>query len=284
MGPPSRLGNGAPWAYGFRFAGSLVASGPFLSDPGSDSPCLRVCHAPGEPSVGRAEIGPDRATIPMPPADATLVLGRRAATITIQSLQPPTLDVVVHPCLWPAAAVFARWHGWETFHGGAFLDDSGRAWAVLGDSGSGKSTLLGALAAAGRPIVADDLLVLRSGTCCAGPRCIDIHPDAAEALGVSERTTPVRATLRRRLTLDGVKPVSELRGLVYLAWGERAAIRRLSVSERVGRLGAQRRVTAIGVDAEAVLRLAALPALELQRPRDATAVTASMRLLIDRCA
>ena len=48
-----------------------------------------------------------------------------------------------------------------------------------------------ALAHAGRPILVDDLLVIESAQCFAGPRCLDLRADAAAALGLVAETTLV---------------------------------------------------------------------------------------------
>ena len=101
---------------------------------------------------------------------ARLLLERKTVRLTVLAdSRLPDADLGAPLCRGPPAAVFARWRGLETLHGGAFVDDRGGAWAVLGDRGAGKSSLLAALALAGHEVVADDLLVLDGGDCFAGP-------------------------------------------------------------------------------------------------------------------
>ena len=177
----------------------------------------------------------------------------------------PDADLV-HPCLWPAAAVFARWRGLETLHGGAFVDDRGDAWAVLGDRGAGKSSLLAALALAGREVVADDLLVLDAGECFAGPRCVDLRPDAVHDGGL-DALALVRSTRRRRLVLAPCDGRFTLRGCVYLEWGERVEVEPLAPGEHLGMLTGHRRVAGLGANVEQLMELSGLPAFLLRRPR-----------------
>jgi hypothetical protein len=162
--------------------------------------------------------------------------------------------------------VFARWRGLETLHAGAFVDDRGGAWAVLGDRGAGKSSLLAALAAAGRDVVADDLLVLDGGDCFAGPRCVDLRPDAVVELGLGT-LPPVRSTERRRLVLEPCQGRLALHGCIYLEWGERIAIEPLTPGEHLGRLTAQRRIAGLGANVDQLLGLSGLPAFRLRRPQ-----------------
>jgi hypothetical protein len=84
---------------------------------------------------------------------------------------------LVHPLLGRVASHVALAHGADGIHAGA-IAGTGGAWAVVGPKGAGKSTLLASLATAGVPIVTDDVLVFRDGAAMAGPRCIDLRPDA----------------------------------------------------------------------------------------------------------
>ncbi|MFN2506155.1 MAG: hypothetical protein ABR540_18390 [Acidimicrobiales bacterium] len=105
-------------------------------------------------------------------------LDRAAGTACFMTADPVGDVTLLHPFLSPVAAIWARWQGWPALHGGAFVLDGG-AWAILGERGSGKSSTLAWLAAQGLGIVADDLLVVNEGNVAAGPRCIDLRPDAA---------------------------------------------------------------------------------------------------------
>jgi hypothetical protein len=251
-------------AYGFRVVG--IGDRQALTVHGAGSwPVLRVerriegDHAPPELRVT------EHAASLQTPA-AHLLLERATGRVTIVSRAPVSEADLVHPCLWPAAAVFARWLGAETFHAGAFVDADGCAWALVGDRGAGKSSLLAGMALAGDHVVADDLLVVRGRECFAGPRCLDLRPEAVASLGVGQDTSPVRSTERWRLALrpsDGSFP---LHGFVYLAWGESIAVARMIPGEHFGLLTRHRRVAALGVDFDQLFDLAELPALCLTRP------------------
>jgi hypothetical protein len=175
---------------------------------------------------------------------------------------------LVHPYLWPAAAVYARWLGFETLHAGAFLlPDRPGAWVVMAPGGGGKSSLLASLALAGYQVVVDDLVVVDGSDCFAGPRCIDLKPDTAVALGLDGTLISVRASERRRLSLSPCDGRMPIRGFVALSWGDEVALERQPPRASFALLAEHRRVTMLGVDYETLLELAGLPMLALRRPR-----------------
>lgn len=194
-----------------------------------------------------------------------LELDRQTGTATY--FTPSRLDdeELIHPYLAPTGAIFARWHGRQAMHAGAFLID-GTAWGVVGRREGGKSTLLAWLHAAGHPIVADDVLVVEGERCLAGPRAIDLREPAAGRVAGSEELPSVRSATRRRLALPPVAPDAPLGGWVFLEWGERLEIERLSAPERLGYLTPQRMGRRMGEDPEGLLHLAGLPAFRLRRP------------------
>ena len=251
-------------AYGFRIDG--LPTDPALAVVGAGGwPTLRIEQRSG--TEAHEELGVFEDTARLRLAGGSAVLDRLAASATFVYPHPLEVADLVHPCLWPAAGVFARWHGRETLHAGAFLDEDGSAWAILGNSGDGKSSFLAALARAGRPILVDDLLVIDNGQCFAGPRCLDLRADAAVALGLDDETTLVRATSRRRIALPAIAGRVPLRGLVYLTWGTQVAVEVVAPAARIGRLARHRRVIALGVEPVDLLDLGRLPAFELRRPR-----------------
>lgn len=225
-------------------------------------------------------LGRDSASIRT--ASAHIRLNRRSRRILVRSTKPLSQTDLVHPCLWPAAAVFSRWRGAETFHAGAFLDEGGGAWAVLGDRQAGKSSLLAALALEGRHVVADDLLVVDSGGCYAGPRGIDLRPEAVGRLAIQDQTTPVRSTQRRRLMLAPSGGQFPLRGFIYLEWGKEVSLKTMTPGEHFGRLTAHRRVAGLGAEHGLLLDLAGLPALILRRPRAWSRLTEARDALLAR--
>ena len=253
-------------AYGYRIAG--IDAGAMLAVRGAQAwPVLSVSTGiDSRDGARRVDLGPDRACIDT--LAARLVLERGPVRLTVLADgRLPDADLV-HPCLWPAAAVFARWRGLETLHGGAFVDDRGDAWAVLGDRGAGKSSLLAVLARAGRDVVADDLLVLDGGDCFAGPRCVDLRPDAVHEVGL-DALPFVRSTCRRRLVLGPCDGRFMLRGCVYLEWGERVGVEPLAPGEHLGRLTGHRRIAGLGANVEQLMELSGLPAFVLRRPQTA---------------
>jgi hypothetical protein len=265
-------------AYGYRIEG--IGEGAALALRGVTSwPVLSVTariESSGDPHD--VTLGPDRASIETPAA--RLVLEREPARLTVLAHRRlPDADLV-HPCLWPAAAVFARWRGLETLHGGAFVDERGGAWAVLGGRGAGKSSLLAALALDGHEVVADDLLVLDGAHCFAGPRCVDLRPDAVAELGVVGLPA-VRSTRRRRLALAPSAGRFTLRGCAYLDWGESIAVEPLTPGEHLGLLTGQRRVAGLGANIDQLLAVAGLPAFWIRRPRVPGSLSRARGALLD---
>jgi len=173
---------------------------------------------------------------------------------------------LVHPFLTAAAVIFAWWDGRHAFHGGAFVDPTARAWCLLGDRASGKSSTLASISLTGLNVLSDDLIVIDGRDVLAGPRCVDLRPDAAAELGVAARASPVRGGERLRLALPPVPaPAAPLHGWVFLTWADALSLRRLRPSEWLDRL-AQHRSTSSDYS-PSLLDLAGLPAWELRRPR-----------------
>jgi hypothetical protein len=270
-------------AYGYRLSG--IADLDWLVKDGvQDWPELTLSYEQGDATLEPARLEAERAEISMAVVNAKFLLDRAARTLTVRGPSEPTADEIVHPCLWPSAAVFARWDGRETFHAGGFLDSNGGAWGVLGNSGDGKSTMLAALACAGRPVVDDDLLVTDSGRCFAGPRCIDLLPESAHALGIFDDTVAVRSTSRRRMTLPPVPAEVPLRGWVHLDWGQEITVTQLGAAELIERLARHRRVLGLEVDPIDLLDLGVRPTLLLRRPHDWDALTDVREALLSAVA
>lgn len=240
-------------------------------------------------SVGRAGpvehlfVGEREAAVRVP--GAILLLDRVRATITVHCAREPEQAALVHPYLWPAAAIFARWRGAETLHAGAFrLPGRDRAWVVIGASGSGKSSLLAALALAGCEVLADDLVVVEGSDCYAGPRCIDLKPDAVSTLPAGPELVSVRASERRRLVLapcDGVMPIH---GFVHLLWDDEVSVATQLPSRRFATLVDHRRVAALGADYAQLLDLAGLPMLCVRRPAARPALNQAAEVLLEALA
>lgn len=194
------------------------------------------------------------------------------ATFRIRAASDPR--GFVHPYLGWAASIVARWVGREVFHAGAFVSGSS-AWAILGSRTAGKSSLLAWLHARGRAIVADDLLVVADGTAFAGPRSLDLREEAAARLGVGEPLGRISTRDRWRIDPGPVPWQVPLAGFVFLAWSDRVEIAEVTGRDRLARLTPHLTIPEVPADPPGLFELAALPALELRRPRDWSALDAA---------
>lgn len=207
---------------------------------------------------------------------AALDRGEQRASITVPHELDP--DALVHPYLAPVVTMASMWHGRFTVHGGAFVH-AGRAWGVLGQRQAGKSSLLGWCSASGLPVLTDDVLAVGGTTAFAGPRCVDLRAAAAQHFGIGRSLGVVRDRERWRVDLPGVVPEVPLGGWVALAWGDSVGVERMATRNLMQLLLDQRGVN-LGVEAEQLLDLAALPAVTFRRPPEWSALDASMEKLL----
>ena len=192
---------------------------------------------------------------------------------------PLSPEELVHPFLAPVAAVCAHWHGRESIHGGGVaLGDT--AWGIVGDRLGGKSSLLAALAVAGTDIVCDDVLVVDGRDVFAGPRTVDLREDAAAALGVGAEIGLAGARERWRLRLGALDRPLTLGGWVFTEWSDELEMKRVPASETLTRLFRNRSVRLQPRDPTEFLRLAALPAWALRRPRSWASLPATLELVL----
>ncbi len=266
-------------AYGLRVQG--LGALPGLALYGAEAwPVVHFTRElTDEVPSGGSEVREDGATIVNPAA--TLLVDRECAEVRVRSAATvPDVDLV-HPCLWPVGAVFARWRGAETLHAGAFArpGDAG-AWAVMADSRGGKTSFLAMLALGGAEVLADDLLVVEAGRCFAGPRSLDLRPEVVQRLGLRDGiTVPVRSTSRRRLPLAPCEGRWPLAGFVELAWGDAVAVQKLEPVAALAALARHRRVQGLGAEFAQLLQLVERPILRLERPHGwASAAAAVQRL------
>jgi hypothetical protein len=186
---------------------------------------------------------------------------REPATATFLVTDHVGDDELVHPYLAPAAMHFAEWLGHAAFHGGAFVHD-GRAFGVLAERTGGKSTTLARLADNGVPVLVDDVLIVANGTALAGPRCIDLRPEAAHHRSLSS----VRSDERRRLTLPPIEASFPLAGIFTLGWSDALSIERLQPSDRLVALARHCRPEVARTPA--LLEASQLPVWRVTRPLD----------------
>jgi hypothetical protein len=250
--------------YGFRIDGVDRARDLLVEAP-PDWPALELRRAepgPGGPAVDR--VGPDRAELPL--HGGWVTVERSPARATFHLPAEPADGDLVHPYLAPVAALAARWAGRESFHAGAVVAGDG-AWVVLGDKESGKSTTLAWLAAAGHPIVADDLIVIDGDAVLAGPRCIDLREASAEHLDAGTPLGVVGVRERWRLPLGPVPARVPLRGWVTLSWDDEIAVDAVRGPERMLALVPFRSVQLAPGRPQVLVELGSLPVLRLRRPR-----------------
>jgi hypothetical protein len=248
------MGGVSAAAYGLRLTGAPPTR--WLALAGAEAwPELRLERADG---VGRPRVDADR----------------RVATVGSEL----GVGELVHPALSGIALAMALARGLDALHAGAVAGPEG-AWAVAGPKEAGKSTLLAACAAAGLEVVADDALVIAGERCFAGPRCLDVRPEAGGRCGPA---TPVRPeTPRLRLTLPPGRAEHRLSGVIHLAWGAGPTMWPLAPTESLERLLALRAVDGFPRDPVGLLDLSGLPAYELRRPRSWDALTGAVRAVRD---
>ncbi|MGS0683808.1 hypothetical protein ACVBEQ_01425 [Nakamurella sp. GG22] len=265
-------------AYGLKVLG-VSGLPPVSSLTGADDDLIpvTVCQSTASPP---AQIQTSGRSVRRLLDGRTLCLDRSAGTATYFGA-PLTDDQLAHPYLGAAATGFSRWAGREAFHGGAFAAN-GRAWIVVGGSTAGKSTLMAALAAAGVPVLTDDIAVIDGTTVYAGPRAVDLrHPIPSAALGGgSLALTPSRLGTRVRMELPPTAARWPLGGWFFLHWGDGTSLTPVRMSALLGRLAMVRRLPGLPSSADRLLELAAFPAWDLTRPRDWQALAESVDAVV----
>lgn len=280
--PPSsgieRQVEGGFGAYGLRLVG-VEAARELLGQAEPDWPTLRLTAEVGP--VGQApELVTDERAELLTRSGVRIEIERGKREATFRARRALTPGELVHPHLAPAAAVVSRWFGRESFHAGAFAvgDD---AWAMLGERESGKSSTLAALSLRGVRVLTDDMLILDGVLALAGPRCIDLRPETAEALGAGELIGKAGDRERWRLPLASSPGRPRLRGIVFLDWGERLEAEPVAASRRLAGLLHFRGLRLPAVRPELLLELAELPAWELRRPRGLASLPDALDRLLD---
>jgi hypothetical protein len=268
-------------AYGLRLADLPDARELLLPAPPHWAE-WRIERVVGE-RPAEAAIDGDTAAIPLH-GSGSIAIDRARTTAMLTAPRPPGDAELVHPYLGAIGAVVARWLGHQSFHcGGALIE--GGTWGILGDREQGKSTLLASLSSRGVGVMSDDLLVVRQERmAAAGPRCVDLRSDAAEALALGESIGVVGARERWRVKLEPVEPEAPLTGWVALGWGPDVAVRPVPPAERLPRLLSHATIVPEPVNPADLLDLAALPMLVLERPRGFDALPSACDALLEATA
>ena len=177
-------------------------------------------------------------------------------------------DEWAHPVLAGAACIFAHWLDLQAFHAGSVIV-GGKAWALLGEKGAGKTTLLAQLAMSGYQVAADDMLVIdpASARAFAGPRCLDLRPDAADLL--EGQTLVSRHGERRRLILGMVQPEVPFGGWIELQCASDIEFHKVLPRDRLLRISENRTLlNVLPRDPSVFLKLSQFPFFEFHRPLD----------------
>jgi len=212
-----------------------------------------------------------------------LVVHRDSRRAVYTSPQPFSPDELIHPFLAPAAAMCAWWDGHEVFHASAIVV-SGGVWALLGEKEAGKSSTAAWLARSGFDIVADDMLVVVGTTALAGPRCIDLRPDAARVLDEGRFLDIGGPRERWRVALPPIAPELPLRGWLLLSWADRLELTAVPAADRLRRLASHRVWRSKLADPTWMLELASLPMWDLRRPGHWSSLGASADLVLEAAA
>ena len=193
--------------------------------------------------------------------------------------RPVDSQALVHPYLAVPASIANNWLGRQVFHAGAFVVDGG-AWAIIAEKEGGKSSTLAWLDRHGIDVLTDDLLVVDDGVALAGPRCIDLRGETAEALGAGELLQGADGRDRWRLVTNAVRTSAPLRGWIVPAWDDDVSIEPLDTVDRLSSVLGHRSVLTDDQDAEAFLELATRPCLRFARPRGVATMGAAIEELL----
>ena len=265
-------------AYGFALAG--VHGVDELLVDAAGWPSLELVRRIGSSDAEMDSLGDESARLRLVDG-GDVVVERDPARATYTTPSGLSDQELVHPYLAPAAALAARWRGFESLHAGAFVLDGG-AWMVVGDKGIGKSFTLASLAQRGWTVVADDVVVVAESRVFAGPRTIDLREDGARALGMGERLQGARGRERWRVALDPTEPDFELRGWVLVTWSaDGEAIVKVPPADRLRRLARSRVITVEADRPDLLLRLSGLPAFEYRRRAGAKSATDGLDRLLE---
>jgi hypothetical protein len=208
---------------------------------------------------------------------------RWPSAVTLSLPGHPLPECVVQPHLTTAAASIAMRRGLQPFHGGAFEQD-GKAWAILGAREAGKSSTLALASRRQATIVTDDLLVTEAAVALAGPRCVDLRPEAAQALDMGTNLGTVGLRERWRVRVGPCPPSLPMGGFILPSWGS-DAVDAVPPVVRLQVLFSHSALQGVTMnDPDQYLRLASLPMFAWARPRSWSSAQRSFDLLLKELA
>jgi hypothetical protein len=267
-------------AWGLRFPGLTTAAHvlvPATSDhalPEADITVNFHCDPPADQSTSWNDTG----------MHVPLVAGGQLRIqwpyrVQLGLAAQPLPECVVQPHLTTAAAAIQLRRGMQPFHAGGVITGGG-VWGVLGAKEAGKSSAMALASLRDIEIVTDDLLVVTDGAAYAGPRCIDLRPEAARELGIGTGLGVVGLRERWRVYTSPCAMLTPMAGFVVPEWGA-DDLRPLSPVERLQTLFAHSALLGITMnDPDQYLSLAALPMFAWSRPKDWATADTSFDLLL----
>jgi hypothetical protein len=172
--------------------------------------------------------------------------------------------------------------GRDTFHAGAVII-GGRAWAILGDREAGKSSALAWFQTHGITVMTDDVLAIAGDIALAGPRCIDLRPEASAHFDLGRDLGVIGLRERRRIDLGPCPAEVPLGGWVYLDWASDYGLHPVDGGTALRRLLGSLGVN-VAPDPVKLLDLTALPARRFCRPRSWASLDNSMQRLTEELA
>jgi hypothetical protein len=245
-------------------------------------PSLELSQEPGAATDAEERVEDGRALLKLRNG-GEIELERDGPRALFRVPTPLSPAALLHPYLAPVATVVAHWGGRESLHAAALVVD-GRAWAILGAREAGKSSTVAWCAREGVGVLCDDILVLDRELALAGPRVIDLREEPARRLGAGEALGVVGERERWRMRLDPVPPAVPLAGWVSLAWDDHVELEPVPVADRIPLLVGARGLRVPARDPALLVELAALPALELRRPRGWDSLPGAAGRLLDALA
>lgn len=266
-----------------RGAYGLILSGPIATNAALRTVTDPVGYLAIEQSAvipeGHDSLEPGSARATM--ADGTVVsvvqTGSMHYTASLAGGHEKSNEELVHPYLAPIAALIHRWEGRAALHA-ASLAWLGRGMLLVGEPGQGKTTTAAMAVAEGAELLTDDLSIIRDGRLLAGPRSVDVRPEAAALLGSTG--IRVRGGARERSVLAAQESSNtSLDFVIHLEFASRCSLAATPLAMRLQMLLPQLYWPTVPQGAQVLLTLLSVPHYTLQRPRGKAGLLAAIEEL-----